>query len=343
MTDVHPSDRQLAAWLDATEDARPSMSVSDHLMGCHRCRSLIGSAFDSIALPEPPYSTERLSLGTISESTPEDLERGQVWRVRWEDTSQLAMVWSAEIDWVGMIPVTPDPNYADESCVILASEGADGHSVLWLGLETPLPYHVLDYQVSVLPTDGLKTVRKMLRQGKSIDTIDLKIGQPIMSAFDDRYLYRSELGETFNLLAESEWAPAEAGGNLETLAVSAGTDITSIAGVLDLAGPDRLRLRRGLRPLTIREAERLTTTLKVDVTAIIRCNPALDEELVLALSRPRWRGRIDDRRHATGASDIDGRRDIAYAVTGLAARATAPAPPSGEEAWHERIGLYFAA
>ena len=186
MTDVHPSDRQLAAWLDATEDARPSMSVSDHLMGCHRCRSLIGSAFDSIALPEPPYSTERLSLGTISESTPEDLERGQVWRVRWEDTSQLAMVWSAEIDWVGMIPVTPDPNYADESCVILASEDPDGHSVLWLGLETPLPYHVLDCQVSVLPTDGLKTVRKMLRQGKSIDTIDLKIGQPIMSAFDHR-------------------------------------------------------------------------------------------------------------------------------------------------------------
>lgn len=340
MTDTHPSDRQLAAWVDASHDERLKMPISDHLVDCPSCLVLVRKASAPIPLP----NISRLAmetLGPLEELVPDEPEQGQVWRVRWEDTSQLAMVWSADIDWVAMIPVTPDAAYADDSCVILTTEAPDGHSVLWLGLETPLPYHVLDAQVSYLPTDHLDAARRLFRKGKPIDTVELAVGQPIMSSFDDRYLYRSALAEDFEILAESHWAPAESGGNLRELAKTSGVEWSAVTDALQIEAPERLRISRGLRPLTMSEAQRLVELLNVEVSAVIRCNPEIDPDLVLALSRPRWRTRIDQQRRSRGEDEVAGRVNAAYEVQGLAARA--PAPADGEPAWHERIKLYFAA
>lgn len=341
---VHPSDRQLAEWADAVEGLSRSAAVSDHLAQCAVCRDLVAEMADAIPVPSVlPGTTLQLGLGPLEVTVPDTPEQGQVWRVRWEGTSQLAMVWNADIDWVGMIPVTPDPSYADDSCVILTTEDQEGHAVLWLGLETPLPYHTLDCQVSVLPTTGLGAVRTMLRRGKSIDLLDFTMGQPIVSAFDDRYLYRSELGDAFGMLAESEWNPQSDGPRVELseLVEAAGTNITTVAEVLSLEPPDRLRLKRGFRPLTMQEADQLVSILNVEVSTVIACNPVLDRDLVRALSKPRWRSPIDATRRATGEGEVDVRQNIAYAVSGLAARSLSA--PMTEDAWHERLSLYFAA
>src|SRR5690242_17771164 len=98
------------------------MSVSRHLADCATCRILAERALPPIKAATLELTRGATPLDAVGDHRP-DLARGQVWRVRWDDITRAAMVWSYENDWLSMIPVTPDLAYADDSTVMAAPFG----------------------------------------------------------------------------------------------------------------------------------------------------------------------------------------------------------------------------
>jgi hypothetical protein len=120
------------------------------------------------------------------------------------------------------------------------------------------------------------------------------------------------------------------------------TDLARTTGL-----PSQLftRINRGLR-VNRAEAEKLAVVLNADPQTVLNGNPALDDELITEVSRPRYRRVLRQLAYATGTSEDEQRWTTADAVSPQAARTVTSrqtpgaggAPPNH---WAEKVDNYL--
>lgn len=106
----HPTDRELSALLDGSVDP----ALQSHIDECAYCRSRLRAAGPAIAVPaEVTIEARRIDLPTpVTDALP---ERGDVWRLAWEDVRDLAVVVGVGDDGISVAPLFDDPDdVADE-------------------------------------------------------------------------------------------------------------------------------------------------------------------------------------------------------------------------------------
>ncbi|HVW80737.1 MAG TPA: hypothetical protein VHB69_07350 [Mycobacteriales bacterium] len=258
-----------------------------------------------------------------AQTAPPDPQPGQLWRARWEETSELVAVLRVTTDAVEAAPVTLDVEYADnDAAVVPAGESPLGvDTVTWIGLRRVLPMTVLDRFLGEWPV-------KSLMAGT---------GSVIVNPADPRAEYRAYLEDELDLLAAARWAPTGAGTLAEELR-AAGIDPQRLVALLDLAPQEALALLRGRLPVTAEQAETLAPALNRTVEQILAANPAPPAEIVSLLDRPRRRPQVQALARRRGMSEVTARQTAAFGVWRLAARQVGDRT---EPAWDARLERYF--
>jgi len=174
--------------------------------------------------------------------------RGQVWRVRWEDTVELVIVLGATDTTVSAAPVTEDLDYADEATVILPAAECplEEDLAVWLGLQCDLPTQVLDRTFGVASQAWCDVA---LGGGD----LAAERGTGLALGTDLRHQYRAQLKDNLALLAAAQWVPDGVGG-LDTILTSNALGPQEIVDLLNVNLPVALGLLRGETPVTAEQA-----------------------------------------------------------------------------------------
>ncbi len=297
---------------------------------------------DGAALRKLTTVRPDLHLLTVSQGSDADVEVGQLWRLRWHDTAETALVVALDRWWVTVAPVTTDISTADEYSVILPAIATVFHvpAAVCFSLECVVPLFTFDQLIS-RPGSPALAVRELSEQMSAPETLhdvwrawrrgttppqQLTYGQPLLDGDLDRRELRSALAAEFMPLVEaSAMVPGE----------SARQSSASLREMLEhLQVPwGVLAWRTGLKPevfqrvahggrITVGEADMLARALDTDADTILAANPPLDEELVIEVSRPRWRShlrRLACLRHTT---EDDERLRLADTAAAQAGRKT---------------------
>ncbi|MFF3990594.1 hypothetical protein ACFY0B_39290 [Streptomyces sp. NPDC001797] len=253
----------------------------------------------------------------VATAPPRDPEPGQIWRAVWERTIQLLVITAVDDDTVHAIPVSLE-RYADASTLLLAAEAStlEQPLALWWGLKQPLPWYVLDRQVSQLTVplpaslhpDLPHTAPRGARWGSA----------PLSSAAADAE-YRGALVDTLARLSAARWVP-EGSGALPQLLQQRGVTVAQLGSQLELPAAQALPVWRGQYPLTADQAEKLAVLLGLGMDEVLAANPALPSAVVTELNRPLRRSQV----RALAARHLEGehraRLRAAYGIVALAAR-----------------------
>ena len=249
---------------------------------------------------------------------------GQIWRARWGPLTQLLVILEAPSRSVRAAPVTLDVDAADDSAVTLPSSGSElgVPLVVWLGDATSLSLRVLDHFLGALAI----TSQSLLKADR---------GRPVLSPADERLVHRARLQDSLEVLLAARWAP-EGNGNLKALLGT--SDPKRLARVLNV--PDRvvIALRRGTRPLTPEQAERLTSVVHQPIEALLAANPPLPEDLVADLDHPAYRAKVVALAQQRGIEEAQAWLTAGFSVAAVAHRQTEGDAPT----WGDRLDHYFA-
>ncbi len=340
LTDRHPTDLELIDWID---DGRPSDATSDHILLCDACAVLVDAADSPIVTRlMQPVGGPRPAIVSPPPGR-EEPSRGEVWRLRWDRTVLLALIWNVYEDYLEVIPVTPDVLMADESTLKLAAEQTNGLGsiAVWIGLEAPVDRCVLDTFWGEIAIEEVESVRRRLRLGKPIDSVSASIGSPISNAFDERYEYRATVSDDIDTLRSATWIAIPGERTLQELLIHAGTSVNEVAVTIGIPTTERLRILRGHRPFTSAEAHLVAPLLQAEPIEVLATNPTIDPDLVLEMNLPRWKREIIGISESRQLSEAEARNHVAYGVLALAARQTRF--ESKQMMWRERLNQYFAA
>ena len=337
----HPTELELVSWLDSDEAVRPSLPIDEHLRECAACQRLVASADEPI---EPPDEVrmERQPVRHV----PERRDRptpGEVWRLTWDDISELALVWRLEDDYFRVVPLRADPDYVDDRTLIAetAFELIPGPIALSFGSESSVPLAVFDRYWFELNLDSLVEIRRAIREHEQEKVSDAHLGMPFDGHADARYEYREDLADRFEWLTSAHWrTESESPRSLADLVDAADVDWPAVTNALGRAPIERLQLIRSQFPLTPDDALHLTPLLDVEPTEILATNPPVPIALATAIDRPRWKAQIRAQRAAGHFDEATAHYQAAVAALALAARETVA--PATEEQWHVRLEHVFA-
>lgn len=294
----------------------------------------------------------------------EDVAAGQLWRLRWGQVTELAVVVGIDRWWVTVAPVTTDVNAADEYSVLLppTASALNTAVAVCFSLECTIPLFVFDRVVApatrptldkaqaaaqLPPPDTVRDVWRAWRRSSSAPP-NLTYGCALDDGDLDRRELRSVIAASFAVLVgASSYVPGSPHGEVVPLAQRVrdlGLRPSALAVQTGISMEVFMRINRGGR-VTRAEAAILAPLLGTDAQTVLDANPALDEELVVEVSRPHRRPTF--RRLAQPESTEDAERwAAAESVSTHAARTvpTGPAPDSTtstQAGWAARVDIYL--
>lgn len=315
MSGTHPTDRNLAAFIDGRLAGEAADLIRSHVSDCARCQLRVGAANEGAALDTHLPAADVLKVNHVEESAVEAPAPGDVWRLAWDTTPVLAVIWSVDVDRISVMPIVESAD-ADEWTALLSAErtGGLGPLAISVALETTVPWSVLDARITgVDDSDGIASLRSAFRSGTPTST---RRGEAVRSALDDRLVGLEQIAETFNELANAVWAPISAQTETKPLDF----DTLSDAGI---AVNRSLALVRGAVPSND-EADVIesATGVRPDIGPV-------DDELRRKIDQPRRKAMVRARARANQRSEAAERlalaRDAQPALA--AARGTKGAPP----------------
>jgi hypothetical protein len=343
------------------EHHRDDLDDDDFLRAARRRAEAGGAA----ALAPATRLTPTLHALTVDTVVREDVAVGQLWRLRWEQATELAVVLAVDRWWVTVAPVTTDVSAADEFSVLLPPTASVLSTALaaCVSLECTVPLFVFDRQIApasrptvdreqataqLPPPDTLRDVWRAWRRGTA-GPAHLSYGTALDDGDLDRRELRAVIASSFAVLVgASASVPGDPLGEVVPLAQRLRnldmrpTDLARTTGL-----PSQLftRINRGLR-VNRAEAEKLAVVLNADPQTVLNGNPALDDELITEVSRPRYRRVLRQLAYATGTSEDEQRWTTADAVSPQAARTVTSrqtpgaggAPPNH---WAEKVDNYL--
>ncbi|MFZ6005791.1 MAG: hypothetical protein ACOYXM_17850 [Actinomycetota bacterium] len=314
MPGPHPTDRNLAALVDGRLNADQAAHVRDHVQACQRCQLRLGLAAGE-GLPVAVPSGGAVGVPVVEESSSDMPAQGDIWRLSWETTTVLAVIWVVGADRVSVLPVA-DTADADDWTAVLdrTSTSGLGNLAVSVALETAVPWAVLDARVGdIRDIESLRSLRAAFRAGLTTDT---PRGDPVRSALDDRLVGLGELAELLMELANAVWAPV-------VTATQAGTPSFDELADAGIAVNRALAISRGTTP-TDDEADLIEAA-----TGTRPGSRPVDEQLRRAIDRPRRKAAIRARARANRRSEAAERLSLARDAQPelAAARGTQGAPP----------------
>jgi hypothetical protein len=311
--------------------AHPDLVDEEVFLAAARARvtSGAGAALEKLTVLRPA-----LHALTAGHDTREDVKIGQLWRLRWRSTTELALVVALDRWWVTVAPVTTDVGAADEYSLIL-SETATVLGVpaaVCLSLECVVPLFTFDRLVTpagrTVPADGDRaaqlpppeTIRDLWRAWRrgTPPPGQLSLGEPLLDGDLDRRELRSTLAAGFmSLVGASEQAPGESTRQppapLSVMLQQLDMPLGELALRTNLQREVFLRIKQGGR-VSLDEAHALAAVLETDAETVLAANPPLDDRLVVDVSRPRWRPDLRRLAHLRHSSEDEERWRLADAV-----------------------------
>jgi len=277
---------------------------------------------------------------TIDQDARDDVKIGQLWRLRWRGTTELALVIALDRWWVTVAPVTTDVGAADEYSLILSETATilGVPATACLSLECVVPLFVFDQLIAPVgrpmradgdrfaqlpPPETIRDVWQAWRRGTTPPG-QLSYGEPLLDGDLDRRELRAALAAGFmplvgaSALAPSEptrqpWAP------LSAMLQELHTSPSELARRTNLEREVFLRIRQGGR-VTLSEAQALASILDTDAQTVLSANPPLDDGLVVEVSRPKWRPDLRRLGQFRATTEDEERWRLADTVTALARR-----------------------
>ncbi|GAA2392043.1 hypothetical protein GCM10010170_104600 [Dactylosporangium salmoneum] len=298
---------------------------------------------------------------TAASDAREDVTVGQLWRLRWRDVTELAVVVNVDRWWVTVAPVTTDVNAADEFDLILPATASvlSTDFAVCFSLESTVPLFVFDRQVSpasrptldaeraaaqLPPPEVIKDVWRAWRRGVA-GPADLTYGLAVDDADLDRRELRNAVAAGFtHLSSASSCVPGDPLGDVVPLLQqikSLGLLPAELAARSGLDMSVFLRIKKGGR-VTRDEAARLTSLLDTDISTILDANPPFDDALITEVSRPSHRPALRALA-GTFSSEDDQRWKMAETIAPQAARTvgTAPTAGAGTTDWATKVSVYL--
>jgi hypothetical protein len=295
----------------------------------------------------------------------DDVAVGQLWRLRWEDTTELAVVVDIDRWWVTVAPVTTEIGAADEFSLLLprtASE-LDTDLAVCFSLECVVPLFIFDRLIApasrptldherakaqLPPPDTLRDVWHAWRRSGSVPA-DLTYGIALDDGDLDRRELRSAIATSFSELSSaSSCVPDDPLGEVVPLTERVTGTGLGLSELAKASGLDRevfLRIKQNGR-ISHQEAERLAGVLNTDVQSLLDGNPPLEDDLIVAVSRPRHRPAL--RLLAQGDSVEEDRTEgrqrwrMAEAIESMAARtATTQTASDARMHWDIKVDNYL--
>lgn len=293
----HPTDRELSALLDGTVDD----ALQPHIDECAYCRSRLRAAGPAIDVPaEVTIEARHIDLPTpVMDALP---ERGDVWRLAWEDVRELAVVVGVSGDGVMVAPLFDDPNdVADEWTLLLDASSSTLDIDFGIGVahRFTLPLFVFDARLARLDGEVMSSIDDAAGAYRHGERPDGKTGAPVHGPLDPRIEALGEITDEFAILTEAAW--------VESTAAGVATDWLALDD-LDLFGPRRiLELSNGAPP----SPEEVAAAAERGLTI---AGPALDESLVSFLDVPRNSTRLRRRAARAQRSEAAVRREVAASM-----------------------------
>ncbi|MGI8899678.1 MAG: zf-HC2 domain-containing protein [Nocardioides sp.] len=324
----HPLLTQLADFVDGALGPDDRTDVQEHIDACRECRLRVQGAAGRVTVPAVALPADgprvEADLRKLLWEEPPNPAPGQLWRLRWNDTTALGVVLRVEGDDVIVTPVGLDEWMADDYAVVVRPDWSPLHIGLsvWVALEAVVPFLVLDVYLGEADfLDQVAAVRQAYRQGRTVEDTVL-VGPPVIEVTDERNQYRRQLALAFASLADAEWIDVAApGGDGRSLVeLMRGADPRSLAEVLGLDIRSTFVLMSGERVPTSAEAEVIAALIDADVDEVRAATPTIPPELAHELSHPRHRRDIERRAYAAGHGESDERRQALRHLLPVAAR-----------------------
>ncbi|MFD3549358.1 hypothetical protein ACFWUW_27795 [Streptomyces sp. NPDC058655] len=269
----------------------------------------------------------------VATAPPQDPRPGHIWRAVWEGTVQLLLITTTSADdTVRAVPVSFE-RYADADTLLLPAQVTtlEQPLALWWGLETDVPWCVLDRQVSELTSrPGALTPRTI---ADTVTGAQWGSGTVLSAATSE---YRATLTDHVEVLASARWAP-QGSGDLSQMFRDHDITIQQLAAELKLPPPLALDVWRGQQPLTAEQAATLAALHDQPADRFLDANPALPPTVVHELNRPLRRSQVKKLAAQYGETEHAARLRAAYGVYALAARDENRTQPN----WTARTDRYF--
>lgn len=324
----HPTALELSEWLDGNASDR----VGRHIEACAVCRHHVAGA--APAGPAEPSSVpadfnvsvpDRL-VEKFTRSDQPGPEQGQVRRLRWDDQTALAVLWSVGGTDCTVMPTSVDTHLADDRTLIVPAERSPvGVEVgVWTDVDQEVPLAVLERYLGEFDRQVIDTV-EALREGTGAGSLPEGLGVGVRpgSALDDRAQYRGVLRAALEELASAgAWEPADAAdGDLPAVLARLGLDLEVLQAELGLDTREALDLLRGDRRASSEELERLdelAAEAGVTPAPSAAAGPPLDDELVEELNQPARKLRVVAEAGRRELPETRTREELAYEAQQLA-------------------------
>lgn len=265
-----------------------------------------------------------------------DPQRGDLWRVTWDDWTALVVALRVTACEVLAAPLTIDPDTGDDQslCLQPGDTVLDVPCAVWGGLTTTLPLRVFDAHLGRIESD-LVAALVDLAAGAAPHS-DRRTGQEISSPFDPIASDRAEVEDLMHDLAAAHWAPTG-----DTTATTLGAllgpaALPELPRLLGVSTAEVWEVWRGHHMLTADQAAAVEHRFDVDTSTLLE-GPAPDDALVVELDHPRWRTQLRALRYTRDLGDVAVRRTAAAGAVAMAARQTG----SGDGGWRARLQHYF--
>lgn len=269
----------------------------------------------------------------VATAPPQDPQPGQIWRAVWDDTIQLLLITAAgDDDTLRAVPASFE-RYADADTLLLPAQATtlEQPLALWWGVETALPWCVLDRQVSELTSRPPTLTARTLAD--AVPGTQRGSGTAPSAAITE---YRAVLADQLAFLASARWVPQGSGG-LNQLFRDRGITAPQLVVELKLPPPQALAVWRGQLALTADQATALAERLEQPASQLLEANPALPPAVVHELNRPLRRKQVKALAAQYDESEPEARLRAAYGIYTLAARDDDRSQPN----WTARTDRYF--
>ncbi|MET8978962.1 hypothetical protein ABZX85_25415 [Streptomyces sp. NPDC004539] len=269
----------------------------------------------------------------VATAPPQDPQPRQIWRAVWQDTIQLLLITAAgDDDTLRAVPASFE-RYADADTVLLPAQATtlEQPLALWWGLETVLPWCVLDRQVSELTSRPPALTARALAD--AVPGTQWGSGTALSASAVE---YRAMVAGNLECLASAQWAP-QGSGDLHQLFRDHGVTVPQLGAELKLPPPQALAVWRGHQALTADQAATLADRLGQPASHLLAANPALPAAIVHELNRPLRRKQTKALAAQHDESEHDARLRAVYGIYALAARDDDRTRPN----WTARTDRYF--
>ncbi|MET9030954.1 hypothetical protein ABZW96_35920 [Nocardia sp. NPDC004168] len=263
------------------------------------------------------------------------VQRGQLWRASWDETSLLVLVLRVEQTTVAAAPVTVDPPAEDEHCAVvgITATALEVEATVWMGLRSELPMRVLDTVVDQWADRIVDDLNSDSVELSADDQSLVRRGLPITSEYDTAAAIRAEIADDLDALRSSPALPASTGedkGRPLAAVLGESLDLAALAAVLKPFGLNQgetMQIVRGKKGLTPDQARAVADSTGIAVEAVLNAVQPLPQALVAEAEHPRWRESWRAWAEQEGVDEATARIRVSYGAYALAARQTGSNAP----------------